>query len=135
VGVLSVSGPDAAVQNRPSSISVFVKNVGNQDVGGFSVTLEDTTAHVIVGTRSVAGLVAGAATTVTFTWTPATVGNHDLVARQTLSDDRAVNNQASPDSGEAPLIDGRERPACPADRGRWSASTSVANVGNACRKL
>ena len=95
VGVLSVSGPEAAVQNRTASVAVMVKNVGNQDVGGFNVTLEDTTggAHATVGTQAVSGLVAGAATTLTFGWTPTTVGSHDLVARHTLSDDRAVNNQ------------------------------------------
>src|SRR6185312_2014289 len=62
VGVLSVSGPEAAVQHRAATISVLVKNVGNQDVGGFSVVLEDTTAHGTIGTQAVSGLAAGAAT-------------------------------------------------------------------------
>ena len=93
VGVLSVSGPAAAVQNRTSPIVVLVKNVGNQDVGPFDVTLEDTSAHVMVGTQSIPGLIAGVATTLNFAWTPLTVGNHDLIARQTLADDRAPNNQ------------------------------------------
>ena len=135
VGVLSVSGPDAAVQNRASGISVFVKNVGNQDVGGFSVTLEDTTAHVIVGTGSVASLAAGAATTLGFTWTPATVGNHDLVARQTLSDDRAVNDQRlATIPVEAPLIDvavsGVSVPPTVIEGHTVNVSVSVENVGN-----
>lgn len=61
---------------------------------------------MIVGTGGVAGLVAGAATTLGFTWTPATVGNHDLVARQTLSDHRAVNDQRlATIPVEAPLVD------------------------------
>lgn len=93
VGVLSVDGPAAAVQHHASALSILVKNVGNQDVGAFTVTLEDTTAGVTVGVQSVSGLVAGAATTLSFTWTPATVGSHDLVARHTLDDDRAVNDQ------------------------------------------
>ena len=93
VGVLSVSGPSAAVQNTASNIAVLVKNVGNQDVGTFDVTLEDTTAHVTVGTQAIAGLSAGAATTLNFAWTPLTVGTHDLIARHTLADDRAPNNQ------------------------------------------
>jgi hypothetical protein len=106
VGVLSVSGPESAVQHRAATISVLVKNVGNQDVGGFSVVLEDTTAHGTIGTQAVSGLAAGAATTLTFAWTPATAGNHDLVARHTLSDDRALNNlRLATIPVEAPLTD------------------------------
>src|SRR2546425_7963278 len=45
--------------------------------------------------QSVAGLVAGAGTTVTFTWTPSVAGDHNLVARQTLPDDRATNDRRS----------------------------------------
>ncbi len=93
LAVTSVSGPSSAVQGSTSSVTVSVKNVGNQDVSAFDVTLQDTTAHVTVGTQSVAGLVAGASTTVTFSWTPSTTGDHDLVARQTRSDDRATNDQ------------------------------------------
>src|SRR2546426_3504963 len=93
LAVTSVSGPSSAVQGGTSSVTVSVKNVGNQDVSAFDVTLQDTTEHVTVGTQSVSGLVAGTSTTVTFSWTPGTTGDHDLVARQTRSDDRATNDQ------------------------------------------
>ncbi len=93
LAVTSVSGPSSAVQGSTSSVTVSVKNVGNQDVSTFDVTLQDTTEHVTVGTQSVAGLAAGASTTLTFAWTPSTTGDHDLVARQMLSDDRATNDQ------------------------------------------
>src|SRR2546428_261455 len=95
LAVTSVSGPSVAVQGSSSTVTVAVKNVGNQDVSTFAVTLQDTTEHVTVGTQSVAGLVAGAGTTVTFTWTPSVAGDHNLVARQTLPDDRATNDQRS----------------------------------------
>src|SRR5206468_8282923 len=49
--------------------------------------------HVTVGTQSVAGLAAGATTTLSFAWTPTVTGDHDLLARQTLADDKAVNDQ------------------------------------------
>src|SRR5438093_15044 len=93
LAVTSVSGPSSGVQGSPSTVTVSVKNVGNQDVSTFDVTLQDTTEHVTVGTQSVSGLVAGASTTVTFSWTPGTTGDHDLVARQMLSDDRGTNDQ------------------------------------------
>src|SRR5436190_1745695 len=95
LAVTSLSGPSTAVQGSPSSVTVSVKNVGNQDVSTFDVTLQDTTEHVTVGTQSIAGLVAGASTTVTFSWTPGATGDHNLLARQTLSDDRATNDQRS----------------------------------------
>src|SRR5207249_2304414 len=65
----------------------------NQNVSSFDVTLQDTTEHVTVGTQSVAGLAAGATTTLSFAWTPTVTGDHDLLARQTLADDKAVNDQ------------------------------------------
>src|SRR5258706_58733 len=93
LAVTSVSGPSSAVQGGTSTVTVSVKNVGNQDVSAFDVTLQDSAEHVTVGTQNVSGLAAGASTTLTFAWTPSTTGDHDLVARQTLSDDRATNDQ------------------------------------------
>ena len=95
LAVTSVSGPSAAVRGSTSSITVIVKNVGNQDVSNFDVTLQDTTEHVTVGTQTVAGLVAESTTTLTFAWTPSATGDHGLVARQMLPDDRATNDQRS----------------------------------------
>jgi len=95
VAVTGVNGPGTVVQNTAANIAVTVKNFGNQDVAAFDVTLQDTTDHVTVGTQSVAGLVAGAATTLTFAWTPITSGDHVLVAGHSLSDDRPVNDQRS----------------------------------------
>src|SRR6266576_3157013 len=95
VAVTSVSGPSSTVRGRPATITVIVKNVGNQDVASFGVTLRDTTEHVTVGTQTVPILAAGVATTVTFTWAPATSGDHTLLATQTLADDRAANDQRS----------------------------------------
>src|SRR5439155_25708607 len=93
--VSSVSGPSEGVKGGTSTITVTVKNVGNKDVSSFDVTLQDTTEHVTAGTQTVAGLVAGATTTLTFSWTPSITGDHQLVAHQTLSDNRGTNDQRS----------------------------------------
>ncbi|MGH7521772.1 MAG: CARDB domain-containing protein [Gemmatimonadales bacterium] len=95
VAVMTVSGPSSVVQNHSGDIAVTVKNVGNQDVASFDVTLQDTTEQTSVGTQTVVGLVAGAVTTVTFAWTPTSAGDHALVASHSLSDDRATNDQRS----------------------------------------
>jgi hypothetical protein len=95
LAVTSMSGPNLVIQGSTAGVNVTVKNVGNQDVPAFDVTLQDATEHVTVGTQHIAGLTAGAATTLTYAWTPAATGNHDLVASQSLADDRATNNQRS----------------------------------------
>ena len=94
LAVISVSGPSSVVQGSTASVTVIVKNFGNQDVTSpFDVTLQDTTAHVTLGTQSVAGLAVGASVTLTFAWTPTTTGNHTLVGRQSLADGKAANDQ------------------------------------------
>jgi len=96
IAVTGVNGPSTAVQGHSSSVTVTVKNFGNQDVpASFNVTLEDTTEHVTVGTQSVAGLAVGASTNVVLAWTPTTTGQHNLVGRQTFADDGATNDQRS----------------------------------------
>src|SRR5881394_598446 len=103
VAVTSVSGPGTVV-NTTANVTVTVKNFGNQDVSSFDVALEDTTEHVTVGTQAVAGLVAGASTKLTFAWTPASPGDHVLVGKHTLSDDKASNNQRFATIPVAPAI-------------------------------
>ncbi|HEX9611397.1 MAG TPA: CARDB domain-containing protein [Gemmatimonadales bacterium] len=93
LAVTSLSGPSAVVQGTTAGITVMVKNVGNQDVSTFDVTLQDTTEHVTVGTQSVPGLAASASTTLTFSWTPTATGDHNLMASHTLVDDKATNDQ------------------------------------------
>ena len=95
VAVMGVSGPNAVILSNTATITVTVKNIGNQDVSTFDVALQDTTEHMTVGSTTVAGLAAGAATTLTFAWTPTTAGDHDLVASHTLIDDRATNDRRS----------------------------------------
>jgi hypothetical protein len=97
VAVSAVSAPASVAQGQTASVSVTVSNIGNQNVGAFAVALQDQTDNVAIGTQSVAGLVAGASTTVSFSWntTSSSVGGHTLVGSHTLADDNASNNQAT----------------------------------------
>jgi len=95
LAVMSVNGPATALRGSTNTVTVVVKNVGNQDVSGSVVTLQDTTEHRTLGTSSVAALAPGASATLSFSWTPATTGTHDLVARHNLVDDNAANDQRS----------------------------------------
>ena len=135
IAITGVNVPGTVVQNNAASVAVTVKNFGNQDVAAFDVTLQDTTDHVAVGTQSVTGLVAGAATTLTFTWTPITSGDHSLVASHTLSDDRPLNDQRSATIPvAAPVTDVAVTnigPSGPAIEGHTVVvGVTVANAGN-----
>ncbi len=98
VAVTSVSAPAFVTQGNTASVSVTVKNVGNQVVSSsFDVSLADATDNVAIGTQSVAGLAVGAAATKTFSWntTGSTTGLHTLSGSHSLTDDNAANNQSS----------------------------------------
>ncbi len=96
LAVTSMSGPSAVIQGSTAGVTVTVKNFGNQDVtSAFDVTLRDSTTQATVGAQNVPGLAAGASATLSFAWTPATNGDHLLVAKHSLTDDKATNDQRS----------------------------------------
>jgi len=92
VAITAVSGPSSVVVNRTATVTVTVKNFGNQDVSSFDVVLTDTTGNVPVGLQTIPSLAAGAVTTLAFAWTPVSAGDHVLAARHTLTDDRPSND-------------------------------------------
>src|SRR5574341_1734107 len=136
LAVANIGAPGTVVLNSTTNVTVTVKNVGNQDVvSAFDVALEDTTAHVTVGTQTVAGLAAGATATVTFAWTPGTTGDHILVGRHTLTDDRAANDRnAATVTVNPPLTDvavtGISAPASVSVGHAVNVAVTVGNVGN-----
>jgi hypothetical protein len=80
-------------------VSVTVENTGNQDVSGdINVTLNDDTDGVTIGIQTISGgLVAGAATILTFSWdtSSASLGDHTLTASHDFADDDASNDSRS----------------------------------------
>src|SRR5207253_5829000 len=98
LAITSVTAPSSVTRGSAVNVVVTIKNVGNQSVTTpFNVSLQDVTDNVAVGSQSVAGLVAGASTTRTFSWNTAasSIGSHTLTARHDLGDDNGANNQAS----------------------------------------
>ncbi len=97
VAVTSVTGPAAVTQGATVNVSVTVKNVGNQPVGAFDVTLQEAPDGAPFAPQTITGLAAGVATTLTFSWNTSgsTIGSHTLTASHNLTDDNATNNQAS----------------------------------------
>jgi len=97
VAVNSVNAPGSVVAGATTTVSVVVKNVGNQPVGAFDVSLTDQTDGAALGTQTVGGLSANATATVSYSWNTvaSSIGSHTLTASHTLADDNATNNQAS----------------------------------------
>jgi hypothetical protein len=97
VAVTAMNAPSSVQQGQTASITATLGNVGNQLVGSFTVTLQDQTAGVTIGTQTVTGLAVGASSTVTFNWNTTGVasGSHTLVASHNLTDANTTNNQRS----------------------------------------
>lgn len=97
VAVNSVNAVGSVVAGTTTTVSVVVKNVGNQPVGAFDVTLSDQTDGVALGSQAIGGLSAGASTSLSYTWNTASssIGSHTLSAVHSLVDDNGANNQAS----------------------------------------
>ena len=98
VAITSVSAPASLNQGTTANVVVTVRNVGNQSVGAFDVSLQDVTDNVAIGTpQTVSGLFPGAAATQTFTWntSSSSLQTHTLTAMHSLTDDNAANNSAS----------------------------------------
>jgi hypothetical protein len=100
VAVVGVSAPANVTIGSTANVSVSVRNVGNQDVGAFDVSLNDETAGTPIGTQSVSGLAAGATVTRTFAWntTGAALGTHLLRGSHTLADENAANDAGTAQS-------------------------------------
>ena len=135
LALTGLSGPSSLVQNTTGTITVVVKNFGNQDIGSFDVTLQDTTEHVTVGTQTLGGLLAGASTRLSFAWAPTTTGDHGLVASHSLTDDRPGNDRRSLTIPvAAPLTDiavTNVTPPPAVTQGHVvNVAVTVANVGN-----
>ena len=94
IAITSVSAPSPVVQGALVSVDVTVKNVGNEDVGSFNVTLKD--GGETIGTQNVSGLTAGASATRTFSWdTAGKTGDHILTGAHNFSDGSVANNSKS----------------------------------------
>ena len=136
VAVTNIGLPAAVVVDMATSVTITVKNLGNQDVSSpFDVTLQDETEVVTVGTQTVAALAVGQSATLTFTWTPHANGVHTLTGRHGLSDGRAGNNQGLATAAVNPplrdiAITGVTAPPAVSEGHSINVAVTVANVGN-----
>jgi hypothetical protein len=99
VAVTSVSVPPSPVfLDTNESVSVVVANEGNRDET-FTVSLSDSLAATISNNNQTVTLAEGESTTLDFTWTPTTGGDHNLTATAstvTGETDIADNTKTAP---------------------------------------
>ncbi len=143
IAITAVSAPTSVVKGDVVNVGVTVENVGNQDLStDITVTLSDDTDAVTIGPQTIGGLVAGASTTLTYSWNTsgASTGDHTLTASHDLSDDNAANNSLSTIvTVEAAVTDVAvtdvavttvSAPASAVQGDVVSVDVTVANVGN-----
>jgi hypothetical protein len=106
VAVMSVTAPASVTQGQTAVVSIVMKNVGNQDVGTFSVILHDETDNVDVATKFVSALHPGASVTLNANWntTSSSIGSHILTANSQFIDDNAANNSGSTSSAVVAFV-------------------------------
>lgn len=91
--VTGIDVPSNVMAEEPTTVTVTVRNLGTEAVLSASVTLQDLTEEVQVGTADVMNLPSGQSTSISFSWTPTTVGPHTLQARlELVGDGNAENN-------------------------------------------
>src|SRR5262245_8411335 len=102
LGVTAISAsPSVVTQGNSVTVSVTVRNVGNQNVtSDVTVTLTDDTTGTQIGSQTIlGGLAAGtSAPPIVFTWNTTeltALGNHTLTASLSFADDNAANNTKS----------------------------------------
>jgi predicted outer membrane repeat protein len=87
--------PTDTINGTTYTINVTIGNIGNADAGTFTVKLYDNNTQI--GKIVVNGLAAGTSTTLTFNWTPTTVGNHVLSViadvNKQINETNRTNNQ------------------------------------------
>src|SRR5262249_23635534 len=135
LSVTSVTVPSSVAQGSTANVSVTVRNTGNQNVASsFTVSLQDATDNVAVGSQNVAGLAPGASTTLTFPWSTSastSLGVHTLTAMQSFADDVPGNDSRSATStvtapGTATAMHVGDLDATTSSSGNsWSATVTI----------
>ena len=80
LAVTTIATASSITANQSTTVGVTVANKGNVTEASVQVTLTDTTTGQTLGTLPLSNLAAGAATTVSFAWTPTARGQHTLKA-------------------------------------------------------
>lgn len=95
--MVGINAQSSIEQGRTVFVGAVVRNVGNEPIGSFDITMVDQTDGVTIGTATVPSLPVGATDAVTYSWntSSSSLGPHVLVASHNVTDDNAGNNTVS----------------------------------------
>ncbi len=138
--MVGINAASSIVKGATVFVGAVVRNVGNQPLGAFDVTMADQTDGVTIGTATVPAMAPGATESVVFSWntSASSVGPHTLLASHNLLDDNATNNQVTRNTQitapPTPVTDASvtavNAPASVTRGAIVSVSVVVQNVGN-----
>lgn len=137
--MVGINAQSSIEQGRTVFVGAVVRNIGNQPIGAFDITMVDQTDGTTIGTAPVPSLDVGVTYSVAFSWntTMASVGAHVLSASHNLDDADATNNTVSRTiqitAPPTPVTDAATSLSAPATAARGATvnvSVTVQNVGN-----
>jgi titin len=136
IAVTSISVRSPVAANSAESVDVGVTNQGTEDET-FSVSLsDDVESFSVGGSPQTITLAAGAATTVTFGWTPSMLGTHALTATAgivageiDIADNTKVVNVSVLEPTHDVAVTSITAPATVAEGNTADVSVEVANEG------
>lgn len=139
LAIADISAPASVFEGSSADVMVAVENVGNQEVGQFTVSLWDDTDAIEIDSQLFPGLNPGATAEVTFVWSTAgsSLGDHSLRAVHSLADDGAANDEATTtvtvlEQGALTSVHVGDLDGSTASNGgTWDASVRVAVHGDA----
>ncbi len=133
VAVSGISAPSSTFTGTPATVTVMVKNTGNQPE---SVSVSLTDNSTAVGSAQTISLNPGDSQDVSFTWTPGSAGSHTLVGAASISNDAnsSDNSQSTTVSVTNPshdvAISGVSVPGTPVVNVATTVTVTVQNTGN-----
>lgn len=92
--MVGINAQSSIEQGRTVFVGAVVRNLGDQAIGSFNITMIDQTDGTTIGTAAVPSLDVGITYSVSFSWNTSAsgIGSHTLVASHDLVDDNAANN-------------------------------------------
>jgi uncharacterized repeat protein (TIGR01451 family) len=127
-----ITTPELLLLNKSGVINATIANIGGADAGSFNVSLSANSA--VVDTASVASLGAGNSTNVSFAWTPASAGYHELCIAADSDGSIAELNETNNENCIAVTV---RSPSIDVDKTVWDTGTweqeVTAKVGDTLR--
>jgi hypothetical protein len=97
LSVTDITGPSSAIVGDASTFEVSVRNVGAKAVDSYTVSLKDAEGNILCSANGTESLAPMQSTTVSISWTPASIGTYAVTPYVAAEGDEiAENDSCSP---------------------------------------